>query len=34
MLAWVVDNASTMTRAVQLLNEDEDDDEEIEEIQD
>ena len=37
VLACVVDNASNMTRTVQLLNEDEgdeDDDEEIEEIQD
>ena len=33
-LACVVDNASNMTRTVQLLNEDEDDDEEIKEIQD
>ena len=34
VLACVVNNASNMTRTVQLLNEDEDDDEEIKEIQD
>ena len=34
VLACVIDNASNMTRTVQLLNEDEDDDEEIRKIQD
>ena len=34
VLACVVDNASNMTRTVQLFNEDEDDDEEIKDIQD
>ena len=34
VLTCVVDNASNMTRTVQLPNEDEDDDEEIKEIQD